>query len=170
MNIQYQARTNSLCFPENWVSALATGSMMICTTPLREPIIKSSINTLSLKENWRFTDYWYLWSWFQRKSITLTVNRKWHNLNKPNCIFFQFPGNYIHGLIYERQLISLEEVSKEGEVVFRNVWTDTVRYSKYWLPVLCGLLSTYFTWIMVYLDSNVPGVQPPSPLSPSKYK
>ncbi|GJQ83910.1 hypothetical protein Trydic_g19848 [Trypoxylus dichotomus] len=78
--------------------------------------------------------------------------------------------DFIEELIFERQLISLEQVSKEGQVVFRNVWVDSVKYSKYWLPVLCGTVITYFTWLMVYLDSDVPGVQPPSPLSPTKYK
>ncbi|KRT86333.1 hypothetical protein AMK59_3000 [Oryctes borbonicus] len=77
---------------------------------------------------------------------------------------------YVEGLIFEQQLISLEQATEEGQVVFKNIWVHSIKYSKYWLPALCGLLTTYFTWLLVYLDSDVPGVQPPSPLSPTKYK
>ncbi|KAK9752792.1 hemopoietic lineage transmembrane helix [Popillia japonica] len=83
---------------------------------------------------------------------------------------YYFNRKLLHDFFYERELISFEEITREGQVAFRNVWIDSLKYSKYWLPVLCGLISTYFTWLVVYLDSDVPGVQPPSPLSPSKYK
>lgn len=83
---------------------------------------------------------------------------------------FFFKGKVINDLIIDRRLVSIAQVTKEGKTVFKNVWVDSVKYSKYWFPILCGFLTTYFTWLMVYIDSNVPGIQPPSPLSPSRYK
>ncbi|XP_060522966.1 uncharacterized protein LOC132699970 [Cylas formicarius] len=76
----------------------------------------------------------------------------------------------IEKTIFERKLISYEVFTEDGRVVFTNSWQTVVRYSHFWVPLLCGFLTTYFTWIFVYLDSNVPGVQPPSPLSPQKYR
>lgn len=41
-----------------------------------------------------------------------------------------------------------------------------------WLikAVLSGLATTAITWYIIYEDSNVPGVSPPSPFSPAKNK
>ncbi|RZC34749.1 ankyrin repeat and zinc finger domain-containing protein 1 [Asbolus verrucosus] len=78
--------------------------------------------------------------------------------------------DYIKQLVLEHRLVSYEVITEDGEVMFKVAWKDAVKYSNVWLPALCGVLTTYFTWIMVYLDSQVPGVQPPSPFSPSKYK
>ena len=33
---------------------------------------------------------------------------------------------------------------------------------------LCGLAMMGFTWFIIYKDSRVPGVNPPSPFSPTK--
>lgn len=76
----------------------------------------------------------------------------------------------IYNIVFERQLITYEVVTEKGEVMMKHAWTITIRYSNLWLPVLCGALATYFTWCVVYLDSSEPGVQPPSPFSPTKYK
>ncbi|XP_044252613.1 ADP-ribosylation factor-like protein 6-interacting protein 6 [Tribolium madens] len=70
----------------------------------------------------------------------------------------------------ERRLFTFETVNDDGNVMYYHVWKNVVKFSKVWLPVVCGIFTTYFTWLMVYLDSDVPGVQPPSPLSPNKYK
>ncbi|KAJ8942039.1 hypothetical protein NQ318_002793 [Aromia moschata] len=51
-----------------------------------------------------------------------------------------------------------------------TIGAAVLEQNNFWLPAVCGVLSSYFTWIMVYLDSNVPGISPPSPLSPQKYK
>lgn len=37
-------------------------------------------------------------------------------------------------------------------------------------PTLLGVLLSFLTWHAMYLDSAVPGVDPPTPLSPSKYR
>ncbi|CAH1995767.1 unnamed protein product [Acanthoscelides obtectus] len=72
--------------------------------------------------------------------------------------------------VLERRLISHEILSDEGNEVLVYSWKTVLKYSNIWLPALFGFLSSYFTWMMVYLDSAVPGVQPPSPLSPKRYK
>ncbi|XP_066140470.1 ADP-ribosylation factor-like protein 6-interacting protein 6 [Euwallacea fornicatus] len=76
----------------------------------------------------------------------------------------------LHNLIFERRLISYEVVTETGQVMFANTWETAVRHSNIWLPLVCGCLATYFTWMCVYLDSKEPGVNPPSPLSPQKYR
>uniref|UniRef100_A0A1B6LHM7 Uncharacterized protein n=1 Tax=Graphocephala atropunctata TaxID=36148 RepID=A0A1B6LHM7_9HEMI len=37
-------------------------------------------------------------------------------------------------------------------------------------PVFTGALFSFLTWHIMYLDSAVPGINPPTPLSPSKYR
>lgn len=81
-----------------------------------------------------------------------------------------FSGQTIEKAILEQKLISYEVFTEDGTKMLLYSWKTAVKYSNVWLPILCGILSSYFTWIMVYLDSNIPGVQPPSPLSPKKYK
>ncbi|XP_022906557.2 ADP-ribosylation factor-like protein 6-interacting protein 6 [Onthophagus taurus] len=66
--------------------------------------------------------------------------------------------------------LKTENVTENGEAMIRYFWRESIKYSSIWLPILCGLLTTYFTGIIVFLDSDVPGVQPPSPFSPSKYR
>ncbi|XP_017890103.1 uncharacterized protein LOC108630987 [Ceratina calcarata] len=41
-----------------------------------------------------------------------------------------------------------------------------------WLirAAVCGLITMGFTWFIIYKDSNVPGINPPSPFSPSKHR
>lgn len=84
--------------------------------------------------------------------------------------FLCFEGETIQKAVLEPHLVTIDLLTENGQEMFTHSWKTAVRYSKFWLPLLCGFLTTYFTWIMVYLDSNVPGIQPPSPLSPQKYK
>lgn len=49
----------------------------------------------------------------------------------------------------------------------------TTFYGKYgWLlrATMSGLVITAFTWFILYKDSSVPGVNPPSPFSPSRQR
>lgn len=79
-------------------------------------------------------------------------------------------GDYIKQKIFIERLVTYETITADGEVMFRHGWKTAVRYSRFWVPALCGFATGLFTWLMVYLDSSVPGVQPPSPFSPSKFK
>nr|CAH7719534.1 unnamed protein product [Callosobruchus chinensis] len=76
----------------------------------------------------------------------------------------------ISKVLLEHKLVSYEILSDDGNEMLVHSWKTVLKYSNIWLPLLFGFLSSYFTWMMVYLDSAVPGVQPPSPLSPRRYK
>lgn len=58
---------------------------------------------------------------------------------------------------------------------YAEVATDVLAtfYGKYgWLlkATMSGLVITGFTWFILYKDSSEPGVNPPSPFSPSKQR
>jgi len=36
--------------------------------------------------------------------------------------------------------------------------------------IICGFLITSFTWFIIYKDSRIPGVNPPTPFSPSRQR
>ncbi|XP_067141281.1 ADP-ribosylation factor-like protein 6-interacting protein 6 [Centruroides vittatus] len=38
------------------------------------------------------------------------------------------------------------------------------------IPIIFGIVTTIFSWMIVFFDSFMPGISPPSPLSPSKYR
>lgn len=42
-------------------------------------------------------------------------------------------------------------------------WEEGIKGSYLLWPIFCGISVSIFTWIMVYLDSDIPGVHPPSP-------
>lgn len=50
-----------------------------------------------------------------------------------------------------------------------SVWLQD-NYNSLYVPFICGLGVTIFSWIIVYLDSDEPGLNPPSPFSPQKAK
>ena len=41
-----------------------------------------------------------------------------------------------------------------------------------WLirAAICGLIMMGFTWFIIYKDSSIPGINPPTPFSPSKQR
>ncbi|XP_044759564.1 uncharacterized protein LOC123317216 [Coccinella septempunctata] len=75
---------------------------------------------------------------------------------------------HIKRFIFETKLITYEQVVTDGEIMLTYAWKTSIRYSRYWISLLCGALVTYFTWLMVYLDSKDPGNVPPSPFSPKQ--
>jgi len=64
---------------------------------------------------------------------------------------------------------SPEYIEKYSEY-YNATKENVIKSSSIWLPIFCGVIMTYLTGMVVYLDSAVPGVYPPSPLSPSKNK
>jgi hypothetical protein len=52
----------------------------------------------------------------------------------------------------------------------KNVMREILEHRVSWLlcPVLAGLGMTVLTWYVIYTDSCIPGVKPPTPFSPTK--
>ncbi|XP_013118240.1 uncharacterized protein LOC106095552 [Stomoxys calcitrans] len=48
------------------------------------------------------------------------------------------------------------------------MWANHHELMRILHPFVCGLLVAIFGYCLVYLDSNVPGVSPPTPFSPRK--
>lgn len=57
-----------------------------------------------------------------------------------------------------------------AENSYRDVimWANANNVSSIVQPLLCGLAIAIFGYALVYLDSNVPGISPPSPFTPRK--
>jgi hypothetical protein len=70
------------------------------------------------------------------------------------------------------KLLSDDSKTKISEllVTSNNVVRDFLEHHVSWLlcPVLAGLGMTLLTWYVIYTDSCIPGVKPPTPFSPSK--
>jgi hypothetical protein len=67
-----------------------------------------------------------------------------------------------------RELIQTEWINESGKKMMSYRWESGVLGEKLLVPLLCGISITIFTWLIVYLDSDVPGVNPPTPFSPSQ--
>jgi hypothetical protein len=67
-----------------------------------------------------------------------------------------------------RELIQTEWINASGKKMMSYRWESGVLGEKLLVPLLCGISITIFTWLIVYLDSDVPGVNPPTPFSPSQ--
>jgi hypothetical protein len=70
------------------------------------------------------------------------------------------------------QLISDDSRTKITELLLTStdVVRETLEHPVTWLlcPVLAGLGMTVLTWYVIYTDSCIPGVKPPTPFSPTK--
>lgn len=64
---------------------------------------------------------------------------------------------------------SLKETAEAQVVsVYSSVSSFKVNFMNIFACGLIGALVTAFSWMIIYLDSDIPGVNPPTPLSPSK--
>jgi hypothetical protein len=85
---------------------------------------------------------------------------------------------YVYGKTYwatssfgTYKLLSDDTEFKVSEVLLtsNSVVRDILgRFSWLLLPVLAGLGVTVLTWYMIYVDSCIPGIKPPTPFSPTK--
>jgi hypothetical protein len=85
---------------------------------------------------------------------------------------------YVYGKTYwatssfgTNKLLSDDTKFKVSEVLLTS--NSAVRdilghFSWLLLPVLAGLGMTVLTWCMIYVDSCIPGIKPPTPFSPTK--
>lgn len=61
------------------------------------------------------------------------------------------------------------DISQYDDVV--SVMTSFLKmYGWLMRAAICGLIVTGFTWLIIYKDSSIPGINPPSPFSPSKQR
>lgn len=65
---------------------------------------------------------------------------------------------------------SLIDLKKFAESRYNDAitWSNQHNVSSIIQPFFCGLAVAIFGYTLVYLDSNIPGVIPPSPFSPRK--
>lgn len=65
---------------------------------------------------------------------------------------------------------SLIDLKKFAESRYRDAidWANEHNVNSIIQPILCGLAVAIFGYTLVYLDSNIPGISPPSPFSPRK--
>lgn len=65
---------------------------------------------------------------------------------------------------------SLIDLKKFAESHYRDAidWATEHNVDSIIQPLLCGLAVGIFGYTLVYLDSNIPGISPPSPFSPRK--
>lgn len=63
-----------------------------------------------------------------------------------------------------------ESVGAQVGSLYDKVADLRVNFTNVIVCGLIGLLVTTFSWMIIYLDSDVPGVNPPTPLSPRKNK
>ncbi|TMW41826.1 hypothetical protein DOY81_013096 [Sarcophaga bullata] len=65
---------------------------------------------------------------------------------------------------------SLIDLKKFAENSYNEalIWAYKHNVNNIIQPLLCGLSIAIFGYALVYLDSNIPGISPPSPFSPRK--
>ena len=82
----------------------------------------------------------------------------WNFLNCPSTVslILSTVQSYIE-LLKQLPLMVAKSLSFKKLYIF--VW-----------PSLYGLFIVWFSWLLIYFDSKVPGVCPPSPISPTKHR
>jgi hypothetical protein len=124
---------------------------------------------------------WYIWWWCFFSNSFCTRHCYLCLLN--NGSIFLFPGAllqkvYVYGKTYwatssfgTYKVLSDDTKSKVSEVFLTSngVLRDILgHFAWLLLPVIAGLGMTVLTWYMIYVDSYIPGIKPPTPFSPSK--
>lgn len=89
-----------------------------------------------------------------------------------------FQKAYVYGKKYwitssfgSYKLLSDESKTKISELLLSSnnvVWDFVGHFNWLLLPLLAGLGMTVLTWYVIYADSCIPGVKPPTPFSPNK--
>ncbi|XP_076283566.1 uncharacterized protein LOC143210531 isoform X2 [Lasioglossum baleicum] len=62
------------------------------------------------------------------------------------------------------------DVSRMPDVSVFSTKHLTATYGWLIKAAVSGLIMMGFTWFIIYKDSSIPGIDPPSPFSPSKYR
>lgn len=87
----------------------------------------------------------------------------------------------IFGLLYVPDVseFNIKQLTIISEKFVNNSQYDdvvnvmTLFFKSYgWLikAAICGLIMMGFTWFIIYKDSSIPGINPPTPFSPSKQR
>lgn len=89
-----------------------------------------------------------------------------------------FQNSYVHCKTYwatssfgTHRLLSDDNKIKISELLLtsNSVVRDYVDHLKWLLlPLLAGIGVTILTWNIIYIDSYIPGINPPTPFSPTK--
>lgn len=78
------------------------------------------------------------------------------------CIFFFISGNKMVQLLLRDLSIDLAQKYDASLEWTQNNYTYLIQ------PAVYGVLVSIFTMMIIYFDSDVPGVNPPTPFSPRK--
>lgn len=84
-----------------------------------------------------------------------------------STIKFEFLG--MENISFKDIGASLQEsVAAQVATLYSKVTSYRVNFTSIIACGLIGSLVTVFSWMIIYLDSDIPGVNPPTPLSPRK--
>ncbi|XP_067627155.1 uncharacterized protein [Eurosta solidaginis] len=96
-----------------------------------------------------------------------------------NLLPLLIPISLVVGKIYEMVIVTVPYAKTESVLDISTFIQSKVNKSIRWAqdqrlysklsPLLCGIAVAIFSFMLVYLDSDIPGVSPPSPFSPLKH-